>query len=165
MVNPSGVQMDAVNTTAAGEKFESDFVWYSAGARTADGYEVELALPLQTIRFAKSPAVTMGVLFWRHVSQAGVSYSWPDMPPGQWVFDRHAQLVFDDLTPRRLFELLPSATWPMAQARTAPDTWGDVVGQPGAGLSVKYGLTSQVTAMRPSTPTSARSRATHSRCR
>ncbi len=107
MVNPSGVQMDAVNTTAAGEKFESDFVWYSAGARTADGYEVELALPLQTIRFSKSPAVTMGVLFWRHVSQAGVSYSWPDMPPGQWVFDRHAQLVFDDLTPRRLLRTAP----------------------------------------------------------
>ena len=82
MVNPSGVQMDAVNTSASGEKFDTDFVWYSAGARTADGYVVELALPLQTIRFSKGPAVTMGMLFWRHVSQAGVSYSWPDMPPG-----------------------------------------------------------------------------------
>src|SRR5207247_2588140 len=54
MVNPSGVQMDAVNTTAAGERFESDFVWLSAGARTADGYVVEIAMPLQTIRFSAS---------------------------------------------------------------------------------------------------------------
>ena len=145
MINPSGVQMDAVNTTAGNEKFESDFVWYSAGSRTADGYVVEVALPLQTIRFAAGPAVTMGVLFWRHVSRSGVSYSWPDMPSGQWVFDRHAQLVFDDLVPRRLVELLPSATWPMSQVRTAPDAWSEVSGHPEVGLSVKYGVTSQVT--------------------
>jgi hypothetical protein len=111
----------------------------------ADGYVVEVALPLQTIRFAAGPAVTMGVLFWRHVSRSGVSYSWPDMPSGQWVFDRHAQLVFDDLVPRRLVELLPSATWPMSQVRTAPDAWSEVSGHPEVGLSVKYGVTSQVT--------------------
>jgi len=145
MINPSGVQMDAVNTTAGGEKFESDFVWYSAGTRTSDGYVVEAALPLQTIRFAAGPNVTMGVLFWRHVSFSGVSYSWPDMPAGQWVFDRHAQLVFDDLRPRRLLEVLPSATWPMSQVRLPQDAWGDVHGHPEVGLSVKYGVTSQVT--------------------
>ena len=146
MVNPSGVQMDAVNTTASGEKFESDFVWYSAGARTADGYVVELALPLETLRFASGPDVRMGVLFWRHVSRAGMSYSWPDMPPGQWVFDRHAPLVFADLAPRRLREVLPSATWPMAQVRTNPDAWSEVTGHPELGVSGKYGITSQITA-------------------
>ncbi|HUR34812.1 MAG TPA: DUF5916 domain-containing protein [Vicinamibacterales bacterium] len=145
MVNPSGVQMDAVNSTAAGEKFESDFVWFSAGARTADGYVVELALPLETIRFSAGPRVAMGILFWRHVSRSGVSYSWPDLPAGQWVFDRHAHLVFTDLAPRRLFELLPSATWPLSQARISGGPWSDVRGRPEAGLSVKYGITSQVT--------------------
>src|SRR5436190_12324468 len=146
MVNASGVQMDAVNTTASGEKFESDFVWYSAGARAADGYVVALALPLETLRFASGPDVRMGVLFWRHVSRAGMSYSWPDMPPGQWVFDRHAPLVFADLAPRRLREVLPSATWPMAQVRTTPDAWSEVTGHPELGVSGKYGITSQITA-------------------
>jgi hypothetical protein len=146
MVNPSGVQMDAINTTAGNEKFESDFVWYSAGSRTSDGYVVEVALPLQTVRFSAESTVTMGVLFWRHVSQSGVSYSWPDMPSGQWVFDRHAQLEFDDLMPRRLFELLPSVTWPMSQLRTDPETWSDVSGHPELGISGKYGITSEITA-------------------
>jgi hypothetical protein len=145
MINPTGVQMDAVNTTAAGEKFESDFVWYSAGARTADGYVVEVAMPLESIRFRASPVVTMGVLFWRHVSGSGVSYSSPDMPSGQWVFDRHARLMFEGLVPRRLVELLPSATWPLSQARATPDTWDELRGHPEAGLSVKYGVTSEVT--------------------
>jgi len=145
MVNPSGIQMDAVNTTAAGEKFESDFVWESAGRRTSDGYTVEMAVPLQTIRFSGNHDVTMGILFWRHVSRSGVSYSWPEMPPGQWVFDRHAHVIFPDLAPRRLLELLPSATLPRSQTRVAPDRWTGVTGGPSFGVSGKYGLTSEIT--------------------
>src|SRR5262249_21601684 len=117
LVNPSGVQMDAINTTAAGERFEADFVWYSAGTRTTDGYSVEIAAPLQTLRFSGGRDVTMGILFWRHVSRSGVSYSWPDLPPGQWVFNRHAHLVFPELRSPRLFEVLPSATLPLSQTR------------------------------------------------
>jgi hypothetical protein len=145
MINPSGIQMDAVNTTAAGERFESDFIWFSAGTRTADGYAVEIALPLETIRFSAAPEVTMGILFWRHVSRSGVSYSWPDLPPGQWVFDRHAPLVFAGLAPRRLFELLPSATAPLSQRRANANRWNDVEGKADVGLSVKYGVTSEIT--------------------
>lgn len=145
MVNPSGIQMDAVNTTSAGERFESDFVWSSAGKRTADGYVVEIALPLQTIRFSAAHDVTMGILFWRHVSRSGVSYSWPDLPPGQWVFNRHARLIFPGLAPPRLFELLPSTTLPLSQTRATPDRWNHVEGRPDFGLSVKYGVTSEVT--------------------
>ena len=145
MVNPSGIQMDAVHTTSAGERFESDFLWFSAGKRTANAYVVEIALPLQTIRFSGAHDLTMGILFWRHVSRSGVSYSWPELPPGQWVFDRHAHLVFPDLAPRRLFELLPSATLPLSQTRATPDRWHDIEGKPDLGLSVKYGVTSEVT--------------------
>jgi hypothetical protein len=145
MANPSGIQMDAVNTTSGGERFESDFVWFSAGQRTADGYAVEIAVPLQTIRFSGTHDVTMGLLVWRHVSRSGLSYSWPELPPGQWVFDRHAHLIFPDLAPRRLVELLPSATLPLSQSRATPDRWTDVEGRPDLGISAKYGITSAVT--------------------
>ena len=145
MVNPSGIQMDAVNTNSAGERFETDFLWYSAGTRTTDGYVVEIAMPLQTIRFRGGSDVRMGIMFWRHVSKSGMSYSWPAMPPGQWVFNRNARLVFPDIAPRRLFELLPSATLPLSQTRAAPDRWNEVDGKPDFGASVKYGVTSQVT--------------------
>lgn len=145
MVNPSGIQLDAVNTTAAGERFESDFVWVSAGRRTERGYSVEIALPLQSIRFSSGPDQAMGILFWRHVSRSGIAYSWPEMLPGQWVFERHARLTFPDLVPRRLRELLPSMTMPLAQTRETPRRWQGVEGAPDAGLSVKYGLTPEVT--------------------
>lgn len=145
MVNPSGVQMDAVNTTAAGERFESDFVWTSAAQRMADGYTVEIAMPLSSIRFADRPDQVMGILFWRHISRSGIAYSWPEMRPGQWVFERHAHLVFPDLRPRRLRELLPSVILPLSQTRTAPGPWRGVEGAPDLGVSAKYGVTSQVT--------------------
>jgi hypothetical protein len=87
----------------------------------------------------------MGVLFWRHVSRSGVSYSWPDMPPGQWVFNRHARLVFADLVPRRLFELIPSVTLPLSQTRASPGRWDAVEGKPDFGVSGKYGVTSSTT--------------------
>lgn len=145
MVNPSGIQMDAVNTTAAGEQFDADFLWYSAGQRTADGYTVEIALPVQSIRFGAGSNTTMGILFWRHVSSSGISYASPDMKSGQWVFDRHAHIVFPDLAPRRLLELLPSTTFASSQTRRSATEWNRADTKPDAGLSGKYGITSQVT--------------------
>src|SRR3954468_1868358 len=92
-VNPSGIQMDALNTTSSGEQFDADVVWYSVGKVTDDGYIVEIRLPLQTIRFSGGDQVRMGILFFRKISRIGTSYSWPAMPPGSWVFDNHAHLL------------------------------------------------------------------------
>ena len=100
MVNPSGVQMDMLNSVAGGEDQSPDFVWDSAGRTNETGYAVEIRLPLQTIRFRGGPDVRMGVLFWRRVSRLGVSVSWPALKPGTWVFERHAPLYFADLQSR-----------------------------------------------------------------
>ncbi len=109
-VNPSGVQMDALNTSS-GERFEADMIWDTAGKVTDDGYVVELRLPLQTVRFSGGDAVRMGLVFFRRISRSGISASWPEMAPGQWVFDRPAHLVFGNLKQPPLIELLPSVTY------------------------------------------------------
>ena len=102
--NPSGSQMDAINTSASGEQFDADVVWHSAGQKTADGYVIEVQIPLQTLRFAEAEDVRMGLVLMRKVSRIGYSYAWPEMLPGQWVFDRPAHLVFNNLKPRRLVD-------------------------------------------------------------
>ena len=71
-VNPSGSQMDALNTSASGEQFDADLVWYSAGRCTADGYIVEVEVPLQTLRFSSGDEVRMGIMFFRKISRMGV---------------------------------------------------------------------------------------------
>ncbi len=145
LVNPSGIQMDAVNTSSSGERFEADLLWESAGKVTEDGYVVEIRLPLQSIRFKNGSDVKMGILFWRRISRTGVSYAWPEIPPGQWVFNRHAHLVFGELKQPPLIELLPSVTYPLNQTRAAPDRWNAATGHADVGLSAKYGITSNVT--------------------
>jgi len=144
-VNPSGIQMDALNTSASGEQFEADLLWDSVGKVTDDGYVIEIRLPLQTIRFSGGDEVRMAILFFRKISRTGVSYSWPEMLPGQWVFDRPAHLLFDNLRQPKLIELLPSITYGISQTRATPVQWNDVVRKTDVGLSAKYGITSNVT--------------------
>jgi len=144
-VNPNGIQMDALNTPASGERFEADLVWDSAGKRTDDGYDVEIRLPLQSIRFRGGENVAMGILFWRKVSRTGISAAWPDMPPGQWVFNRHAHVVFPELKQPRLMEVLPSVTQSLNQLRSTTNGWNKAKGQADVGMSGKFGITSSIT--------------------
>jgi hypothetical protein len=145
MINANGVQMDALNTSASGERFEADFVWDSVGKRTDDGYNVEIRLPLQSIRFKGGENVSMGILFWRKVSRTGISAAWPDIPPGQWVFNRHAHVIFSDLKTPRVLEVLPSVTQSLNQLRSTTGGWNKITGRADVGVSVKYGLTSNIT--------------------
>jgi hypothetical protein len=143
--NPSGSQMDALNTSASGEQFDADMVWYSAAKTTSDGYTVEVQIPLQTLRFKGGDVVRMGLVFFRKVSRIGVSYAWPELLPGQWVFDRPAHLVFNNLQPRRLVEVLPSATYNVSQTRADETRWNSAEGKYNFGASGKFGITSGIT--------------------
>jgi hypothetical protein len=144
-VNPSGVQMDAINAASGGEDFAADWLWESAGRVTEEGYVVEIRLPLESIRFRGGSDVRMGILFFRRISRLGVSWSWPEMPPGTWVFEAHVPVVFDELRQPLLLEVIPNLTVSRTQSRgddrawRAPDGTGDV------GASVKYGVTSTIT--------------------
>jgi hypothetical protein len=144
-VNPSGSQMDAINTSASGEQFDADVVWYSAGRVTTDGYVVEVALPLQSLRFASGDGVRMGILFFRKISRTGVSYSSPGMPSGQWVFENHAHLNFSSLKQPRLVEALPSVTYGVSQRRASPERWNPSDRKASLGMSGKFGITSNIT--------------------
>ncbi len=144
-VNPSGIQMDALQSGSGGEDFAPDWVWQSAGHVGADGWSAEVRMPLENLRFRTGPNVRMGVLFWRRLSRTGVSTSWPEMPSGRWVFESNASLVFDALQSRRLFEMIPSATFSSNQARENVSGWTGTRARGDLGVSVKYGLTSAMT--------------------
>lgn len=63
-VNPLGVQIDAINSDVEGsEDFSWDAIWDSAGRLTADGYVVEIAVPLQQLRIpSRGGAQTWGFM-------------------------------------------------------------------------------------------------------
>ena len=144
-INPVGVQGDILTTPSAGENSAPDWVWDSAGQRTPEGYDVEMRLPLTSIRFVSGPEVRMGVLFWRRVSRLGVSVSWPEVPAGRSFIERHALMVLHDLKRPLTLELIPSATYSYRQTRETPEAFGKADSDPDTGLSVKYGVTSSAT--------------------
>lgn len=144
-VNPSGVQGDILTSSTSGEDVAPDWVWDSAGKLTAEGYAVEVRVPLKSIRFKSGESVRMGVLFWRRISRLGMSASWPDLPPSKPIWGRHATLLLHDLKQPVTLEALPSFTYSFNQSRDRPDHFAHADSRPDAGLSVKYGLTSSVT--------------------
>ena len=144
MVNPSGVQLDMLNSAAGNEDASVDWLWQSAGRLTATGYVVEMRLPLTSIRFASGDQVRMGVLFWRKVSRSGISVAWPSIEPGKWVFDRHAPLMLDRV-PRRLpRDVMPSMALSGREVRTRPDNWNRDGHARDFGVSARIGVTSQI---------------------
>ena len=145
MVNPSGIQLDMINTVAGEEDTSPDYVWDSAGRINDRGYAVEIRLPLPSIRFKGGERVRMGVLFWRRVSRAGISVAWPALEPGKWVFEKHASLIFDDLESILTREVIPSVTVARNEERAAPTEWGSADADGDFGFSTKIGLTPTVT--------------------
>jgi hypothetical protein len=144
-VNPLGVQGDILTTPSAGENSAPDFVWDSAGQRTDQGYDVEIRMPLTTIRFVSGQDVKMGVLFWRRVSRLGMSASWPEVPAGRSFLDRHAVMVLHDLQRPLTLEVIPSVTYSRRETRATPDSFGPARSDPDFGASFKYGVTSSST--------------------
>jgi hypothetical protein len=144
MVNPSGIQMDLLNSVAGGEDQNPDWIWDSAGRLTDTGYTVEIRLPLQSIRFKGGDNIRMGILFWRRVSRLGVSVAWPPIDPGTWVFEKHASLIVPQLQGRLPRDVIPTTTFATNQDLDAPNRWA-ARNTAALGLSAKIGLAQTVT--------------------
>jgi hypothetical protein len=145
LVNPSGIQIDMLNSVASGEDQAPDWIWDSAGRLTDTGYAVEIRLPLQSIRFTGGENLHMGILFWRRVSRLGVSVAWPPIDPGTWVFEKHASLIVPELHPRLPRDLIPTTTFTTVQERDTPGRWAAAHNTGDLGLSAKIGLSPTVT--------------------
>jgi hypothetical protein len=146
-VNPSGIQGDALTTSIhVDDDFSPDYVWDSAAQITKEGYNVEIRLPLKSIRFKSGKKVAMGILFRRRVSRLSYEGAWPDIKLNRWILTSQAKAEFNDLKKQIKFEILPSLTHSSNSDRITPDDWSDSETSTEFGISVKYGLTSSTTA-------------------
>lgn len=111
-INPLGVQGDS-RATATNEDRSFDLVWYSAGVQTTEGYTVEVAIPVKSIRFSENKPVQMGVIFERFIARRTEGGTNPPLDPARgiaWLTQMHP-LVYDDITPYRVLEILPAVTY------------------------------------------------------
>jgi len=140
-VNPSGVQADYLNYGINVEPDPApDFIWQSASRITNEGFQVEIRIPLSSLRFKSGKDVRMGVLCLRNTTRLGLAGTWPATSPGQTDFNCMATVIYEELKGKRKFEILPNFTLSQDKARTDGGGWGEADSAANIGLSVKYGL-------------------------
>ncbi len=143
-VNANGIQMDT-RFAAGNEDIGVDLVWYSAGIINDDGYTVEIQLPLKSIRFSNREPVMMSAFFERYVSRTSTHVSFPELDPakGYAFFGQMQPIQYEGVKHYKLLEILPSVTYSYKGEQVA-GTMAATENKPDAGITVKYGITSQL---------------------
>jgi hypothetical protein len=66
LVNPRGIQYDAVSDDSSGEDSSPDFFWDSAARITEKGWQLELRIPFSTLRYPKTDPQTWAIMLYRN---------------------------------------------------------------------------------------------------
>lgn len=140
--NPLGIQADLLNSVSGGESSDPDWVWYSAGKITKDGYIIEMRLPLKSLKYKSGKEVTMNLAFYRKVTQNGTNASWPQINQSKGYFNSLVPVVFEHLPGQLRLEALPAITFSSIRDRQSPQNWEKADKSWQAGLDIKYGITS-----------------------
>ncbi len=145
-VNPLGIQMDS-RYAANKEDLGFDLVWYSAGRIDEQGYTVEVRIPFKSIRYSGKNPVTMGVIFERSVSRSSEGSTYPALDPGAgYNFNiQTLPMTLSDIKHYTLLEVLPDATY-SRQDQARAGSLARTSSGPDVGVTVKYGVTAQLTA-------------------
>jgi hypothetical protein len=146
-INPNGIQADAINSAVSvkGPDLSPDFVWDSAGKINANGYQVEVRIPLESIRYQAGKEVKMGVIFLRQISRLGIRGTWPEIKRGQTTYNYMAALIYKGLKGTLKLEILPNFTYNRNNERQDTNQWTGETDS-NIGVALKYGITSSMTA-------------------
>ncbi len=149
-INPLGVQADAVFSQNEGiEDFSFDMIWDSAGRITEEGYIIEIAVPLNQIRFPRTEGLqTWGFDIGRSYPRS-VRHRMSSAPR-----DRNNNCIlcqadkvtgFENLQPGRNLEVTPTVTSNRTDvAFNAPGDLESGDEEVEAGVSARWGITPNI---------------------
>ena len=152
-VNPLGVQMDLTNDDVNGNEDDSwDAIWNSAGKIGADGYIVEIQIPLSQLRFPRVDGKqTWGVdllRFYPRDHRYRLSNNAQDRNVNCYLCQFQKLHGLEDAEPGRDLEIVPTLTALQASTTEEPGVEplrsGDTDAE--VGLSVRWGITPDLTA-------------------
>jgi hypothetical protein len=145
-VNPLGIQQDGILAEGRGTDFAPDFLFDSRGRLTGDGYEVELRIPLKSLKFPAGDVQRWGFNVIRVIPATSAQESWA--PRAQTAASELAQSGtlrgIRGLRPGRLFEANPTLT-ARREGSTGETGFRRGPAEPDVGLNLKYGITSELT--------------------
>jgi hypothetical protein len=140
-VNPLGIQGDS-KATSNNEDFSFDAVWESAGKIDNDGYNVEMCIPLKSIRYTDQSPTVMRLTLQRKMVLRQENGTLPPLDPkigGNFIV-QGAPVTYEGLKQYKLLELLPAYTYTHKETNER----GSLVPEERKGnisLTTKYGLT------------------------
>ncbi len=144
-VNPSGIQMDTRYSNGQ-EDSGADFIWYSQSTIDEEGYNVEVRIPLKSIRYSvKNDLVEMGVIFERKISRLSIQGTYPPLDPdmGTAFLMQSMLLQYEGIKANTLLEILPAVTY----GEGTQFLEGEKIktgGKPDFGLTGKWGISSDL---------------------
>jgi hypothetical protein len=144
-VNPSGIQMDTRYSNGQ-EDAGADFIWYSHSTIDDEGYNVEVQIPLKSIRYSvRDGKVQMGVIFERKISRTSIQGTYPPLDPdmGTAFLMQSMLLEYEGIKPNMLLELLPAFTYGEGTQRVDGENQ-KTGGIAEFGLTGKWGISSDL---------------------
>jgi len=66
LANANGLEYDAISSDVTGEDSSPDYFWDTAGKVTSGGWTLEIRVPFSSLRYARTPAPTWGILLYRN---------------------------------------------------------------------------------------------------
>ena len=146
-VNPLGIQQDGILAEGGrGTDFAPDFLFDSRGRLTGDGYEVELRIPLKSLKFPSGGEQRWGFNVIRVIPATGAQESWaPRLQSTPSELAQSGTLRgIRGLRPGRLFEANPTLT-ARREGSTGEAGFRRGSTEPDVGVNLKYGITSELT--------------------
>jgi hypothetical protein len=153
LVNPYGIQKDYLWSRVHGEDRGFDLIWESASQITGRGYQVEIAIPFESLRFPNKKSQTWRVDFWRsRPRESDTQYSWAayDRDEQCWPCQWGTVTGIKDVHPGKGFEIMPtmianqSGSLSDPEDPTSPFDNSSINGE--MSLGGKYSVSSNVTA-------------------
>jgi len=148
-LNPAEVQRDFLLYDDSMEDTSWDAVWTGAAKIDAEGWTAEFRIPLSQLRFSGKQRQDWGLQLVRAVGRTGEESAWSPWPRSEnRIVSNFGTLEqIDGISPGRRLEILPYASGGVGIAPVDPDDpfHNEVEGRYGAGIDVKYGLTSAFT--------------------
>ena len=147
--NPLGGMEDtAVSNSGDSLNSNWDIVWECRARINPDRWTTEIAIPFSQLRFEKSGVMTWGINFGREIARTQEIGAWNPAPKTYGPLGKYRTAYFGSLTglegisPSRNLELLPYVS--PGGSRAEEEEQADAVFE--AGLDLKYGITSNLTA-------------------
>jgi hypothetical protein len=110
-VNAHGIQYDALWSADYGNDTKYDLIWEAAGKKTAEGFQVEMAIPFASLRFPNEDKQTWRVQFHRyHEREVSYQMTWgaEDREESCWPCQWGTVTGIENVRPGRGIEVIPS---------------------------------------------------------